>query len=121
MIFSGVLIFILSSNFSPYETQNVSKINSSNITMMFTGDVMLSRGVNDALQSNVNVFNDLTPLFKSSDMVVVNLEGPFTRATNPTKSSYFFKVNPEYAQLLTENNIKVFWPIITLWIMEKKV
>ncbi|MBU4535213.1 MAG: CapA family protein [Euryarchaeota archaeon] len=82
---------------------------------------MLSRGVNDALQSNVNVFNDLTPLFKSSDMVVVNLEGPFTRATNPTKSSYFFKVNPEYAQLLTENNIKVFWPIITLWIMEKKV
>lgn len=107
MISSGTLIFVLSGNFSTYETEKVSSLNSSNLTMMFTGDVMLSRGVNSALESNVNVFNDLTPLFKSSDMVVVNLEGPFTRATNPTKSSYFFKVKPEHAKLLTENNIKV--------------
>ena len=50
---------------------NVSK---SNVTLFFTGDVMLGRGVDGILSNGRNVFQNVEPLFNNSDGAIINLE-----------------------------------------------
>ena len=49
------------------------------LVVLFTGDVMLDRGVRNAI--NVHgftwLFDSVSPMFKQSDAVVINLECPF--------------------------------------------
>jgi gamma-polyglutamate biosynthesis protein CapA len=83
-----------------------SNLLQSNISITFTGDVMLGRGVSTVLDSQ-DVFQDLKQLFKSSDLVVINLESPFTTSSQNLKQSIPLKADPKYAQVLKDNNINV--------------
>jgi len=78
---------------------------SSNVTMVFTGDVMFGRGVGAVLNSNQNIFGDLKPIFKGSDLVVVNLESPFTNSNINFKKTVPLKADPKFAHILKDNNV----------------
>ena len=81
--------------------------NGSNVTLFFTGDVMLGRGVDRILAGGQNVFINVDPLFLNADAVVVNLEDPLTNSSINYKKTVPLKANPIYAPLLKKNNIVV--------------
>jgi poly-gamma-glutamate synthesis protein (capsule biosynthesis protein) len=86
------------------QSSNVSK---SNVTLFFTGDVMLGRGVDGILSNGRNVFQNVEPSFKNSDGAIINLEGPFTTSSSNFKQNIPLKANPNYAHVLKDNNIVV--------------
>lgn len=105
-----ILCLVIVSIF--YVEMNSTKMHSneskpSNISMIFTGDVMFDRGVADVISSNQNVFGDLKELFLQSDVVVINMESPFTDSNNNYKKSIPLKANPDYAHILKDNNVNV--------------
>jgi gamma-polyglutamate biosynthesis protein CapA len=81
--------------------------NGSNVTLFFTGDVMLGRGVDRILAGGQNVFINVDPLFLNADAVVVNLEDPLTTSSINYKKTVPLKANLIYAPLLKKNNIVV--------------
>jgi len=113
-VYLGVFLslVIILSFFSYYTIQNYSepgnsKPETSNITIFLTGDVMFDFAVGPLIDSGVDVFGDFTPLFKTSDLVVINLEDPLTTSNDNIKTAVPVKANPEYAKILKDDNIDV--------------
>jgi len=105
-----ILIFAaygVNSIFNQHSTITSSNYNKSNVTLFFTGDVMLGRGVDGILASGQNVFGNVDPLFLNADAVVVNLEDPMTTSSVNFKKTVPLKANPIYAPILKKNNIEV--------------
>ena len=100
-------VFVLFSPFSAssQKTLQYSSAQSSSFSMVFTGDVMFGRGVGSAISSNPNIFGDLKPIFNRTDLVVVNLESPFTNSNKNFKKTVPLKANPAYAHILKDNNV----------------
>ena len=97
----------VNSLFNTQKNSTSSSISKSNITMYFTGDVMLGRNVESTLASGRNVFANVDEMFKNSDGAVINLEDPMTTSTTAYKSTIPLKANPIYAHVLKDNNIIV--------------
>jgi Bacterial capsule synthesis protein PGA_cap. len=51
------------------------------------------------------VFGDLRPIFKESNLVVVNLKSPFTYSNKNFKKTVPLKANPDYTPILKDNKI----------------
>ena len=105
-----ILIFAaygVNSIFNQHSLVNSSNYNKSNVTLFFTGDVMLGRGVDGILASGQNVFSNVDPLFLNADAVIVNLEDPMTTSSVNFKKTVPLKANPIYASVLKKNNIVV--------------
>lgn len=72
-------------------------------TLALTGDVMLGRGVNDALEDDVDpkeVWGDTLPLLEDADLRLVNLECAVTthrRCWTRTRKVFHFRADPEKA------------------------
>ncbi len=97
----------MNSFFNQKNIINSSDVTKSNVTMYFTGDVMLGRGVNGILARGQNVFRNVDPLFLNADAVVVNLEDPLTTSSNNLKQTVPLKANPIYTHILKDNNVVV--------------
>jgi len=80
---------------------------NSNITIFLTGDVMFDFAVDSLLDDGIDPFGDFASLFKTSDMVVINLEAPFTNSSKNLKTVIPVKADPKHASLLKEDNVKV--------------
>ena len=105
-----ILVITAFSVYSFYNQKYVttsSNVSKSNVTLYFTGDVMLGRGVDNLLESGQNVFRDVDPLFLNSDGAIVNLEDPLTTSTTNFKQSVPLKANPNYTHELKDNNVIV--------------
>jgi len=105
----GILLlalFVALSVFFILPNEQAPQLQASNITIVFTGDVMLGRGV-DAILAEENVFEDLKPIFNRADLVVINLEAPFTNSEKNVKQTIPLKADPKYAHILNDNNIDV--------------
>ena len=80
------------------------------ITLIFGGDVMLSRHVNDKIEKNKDYswpFIKIADFLSSADLTIINLESPFLESKDyfvPT-GSFMFKANPEAIVGLTESGI----------------
>jgi poly-gamma-glutamate synthesis protein (capsule biosynthesis protein) len=77
------------------------------LTVCFTGDVMLDRGVRKRIEriGIDSLFKDAKPLFLSSDAVVINLECPVTKRVSPLKKRYVFRAEPEWLPALRRQGI----------------
>jgi gamma-polyglutamate biosynthesis protein CapA len=112
-IFFILILFVLATALILNAQLTQTKINptdsvfKSNVTVYFTGDVMLGRKVNSLLDNGVNVFSNVDGMFKNSDGAVVNLEDPMTTSTVAYKNTIPLKANPKYAHVLKDNNIIV--------------
>ncbi len=68
---------------------------------------MLDRGV----RQNINfygvdyIFSEVSPLFKSADFTLINLECPVTNISNPVDKQYVFRANPEWMPQLKKQGI----------------
>ncbi len=79
-------------------------------TLIFGGDVMLSRHVNDKIEKNKDYswpFLKIADFLSAADLTIVNLESPFLESKNyfvPT-GSFMFKANPEATAGLIESGV----------------
>jgi gamma-polyglutamate biosynthesis protein CapA len=93
--------------FQNHSESEKSDPDNSNITIFLTGDVMFDFAVDSLLDEGIDPFKGFASLFKTSDMVVINLEAPFTNSSKNLKTVIPVKADPEHASLLKENNVKV--------------
>jgi len=87
------------------------------VKLLFVGDAMFDRGIRYYATQNGGysyVFEKISPLLKSVDLVVANLEGPITDNNSVSANTapgsynnYFFTFDPLVAKELYNQNIKV--------------
>ena len=72
----------------------------SSLTILFTGDVLLDRGVRHTAehQGIGYLFEEVTPIFRDADAVVVNLECPLTDTISPVNKKYIFRADARWAK-----------------------
>jgi len=75
--------------------------------MLHFGDLMLDRGVGRTLERGVDPFENIKTFIKngSFDVVVANLEGPFTHSLDCQIKPYSFRFEPETVTLLSRAGI----------------
>lgn len=77
------------------------------LVVLFTGDVMLDRGVRNAI--NVHgftwLFDSVSPMFKQSDAVVINLECPFADTLMPVSKQFVFHADTRWAKALRQSGV----------------
>lgn len=86
----------------------VSEINAADIVIAATGDIVFS----ESEQINKTAFDQFAALFRTSDLVLGNLEGAITEVREPTKPyvphrSYAFRFPPSVRNLLKDANINI--------------
>lgn len=83
---------------------------SDTLTVTFTGDVLLDRGVRRTIERHHGDANCLfspsvDSVFARSQLVVANLECPVTEIKSPALKNFVFRGEPEWLQVLREHGI----------------
>ena len=80
---------------------------NSSLTVLFTGDVLLDRGVRPMAEHRGidYIFDDVAPVFRKADAVVVNLECPLTDTISPINKKYIFRADARWAKDLRQTGI----------------
>ena len=103
--FKGLWGFVLAAllSFQVGQAQPTYLPGDDTITIAFTGDILLDRGVRRQIENLgiENVFNERADsLFRSSDIVVGNLECPATTLHTPMMKRFVFRAEPEWLEAL---------------------
>ena len=79
----------------------------ASLTILFTGDVLLDRGVRRVAEHKgiSYLFEEVTPVFREADAVVVNLECPLTDTISPVNKKYIFRADARWAKDLRKAGI----------------
>ncbi|MEL7563962.1 MAG: CapA family protein [Dehalobacterium sp.] len=85
-----------------YENQKEPDV----VDIIFTGDVMLGRGVEEEINKREDILKELNSIFINSDAAVINLEAPFTRETENIDKEIPLKAHPDSVSFLVDNNIR---------------
>lgn len=77
-----------------------SPASDASLTILFTGDVLLDRGVRPVAEHKGldYIFRGVAPMFKQADAVVVNLECPLTDTVSPINKQYIFRADASWAK-----------------------
>lgn len=82
---------------------------SDTLTVTFTGDVLLDRGVRKMIERKGSAHKLFSPsvdsVFRQSQLVVANLECPVTEIVNPVYKRFIFRGEPQWLQVLKEHGI----------------
>lgn len=84
------------------------KQRETELTICFTGDLLLDRGVREQIERKGSadfLFTDLAGLFRLSDAVVVNLECPVTDIIAPINKRFIFRGEKEWLQGLIKSGV----------------
>ncbi|MFA6364911.1 MAG: CapA family protein [Candidatus Paceibacterota bacterium] len=109
---SSALADVLASQYQKTMSAKIAILEEEqkNTTLLFTGDVMLSRSVG----KKINEMNDVTFPFlliasttRAADMLIGNLEGPISLRGRNQGSIYSFRANPQTIQGLTFAGFRV--------------
>ena len=81
---------------------------SDSLTITFTGDILLDRGVRQYVEHRGidYVFSPFVDsVFQRSDLVVANLECPATKIKQPVYKKYIFRAEPEWLAALKRHGV----------------
>ena len=86
---------------------SISCNNNDNITIVFTGDVLLDRGVKPVIEKNSvkDLFRGVSHHFLNADFVVINLECPITDTATPVNKKYIFRADSKCADGLKQAGV----------------
>ncbi len=82
----------------------------SKVTLLFGGDVMLSRGIGSVMRKRNDFaypFRSVAELVRAADIAVVNLESPISSRGKNIGSIYSFRADPRAVEGLTHAGIDV--------------
>lgn len=76
--------------------------NKDEFSILFTGDVLLDRGVRTQIERNGidHIFSAVKDSFLAADATVINLECPLTDVYTPVMKKYIFKADEKWAASL---------------------
>ncbi|ULQ57782.1 CapA family protein [Flavihumibacter rivuli] len=79
------------------------------ICIGFTGDVMIGRGVDEALNENgvLYAWGNTLPFLKKTDINIINLENTLTNSNHQALKTFNFKATPDKVNTLTAANITI--------------
>lgn len=104
-----LLLFIVSCQIeeNPNKIEQMKKQSSTNITIAFTGDVMLGRLVNEYVilgnKPNDYVWGDIISLLRNADLTIINLENAIASSGKPwskTPKVFFYRADPKAIDVL---------------------
>lgn len=77
------------------------------LVLGLTGDVMVGRNVNDAMnnQGTRYIWGDLLPILRATDLNIINLEAALTRHNQTVPKTFHFKADPQNVSALKDANI----------------
>jgi poly-gamma-glutamate synthesis protein (capsule biosynthesis protein) len=77
------------------------------LCITFTGDVLLDRGVRKQIEKYGAdfLFENVAPIFHSSDAVIINLECPVTDSVTPINKKYIFRADSKWLPSLRKAGI----------------
>lgn len=80
-------------------TEKYEDSNKDTLSIVFTGDVLLDRGVRRHIEHEgiEALFAEVKNDFKRSDVVVINLECPITDTISPLNKKFIFRADPDVA------------------------
>jgi len=109
-----IVPFILIPFLQFFFTRNFKKehdLKLNEIKILFVGDVMMARKVENKIRENnknfLYPFVNFLKYFKSFDYIVANLEGPISEKGVRVGSKYSFRMNPEVTIALSRANINI--------------
>jgi len=109
-----IVPFILIPFLQFFSTRNFKKehdLKLNEIKILFVGDVMMARKVENKIRENnknfLYPFVNFLKYFKSFDYIVANLEGPISEKGVRVGSKYSFRMNPEVTIALSRANINI--------------
>ena len=82
--------------------------NSDTLTIVFTGDILLDRGVRKVISQHGvgHLFSDgVDSVLRSAQIVVGNLECPATKIEAPVQKRFIFRAEPEWLDTLRQHGI----------------
>ena len=82
---------------------SVSAQNADTLNILFTGDILLDRGVRQVIEHHGvdHLFSeDIDSVFRSAQLVVGNLECPATKIETPVFKRFIFRGEPEWLDTL---------------------
>ena len=85
------------------QAQTVYPSGGDTLTVAFTGDILLDRGVRRQIEDNgiESIFDERADsVFRCSDIVVGNLECPATTLRTPMMKRFVFRAEPEWLEAL---------------------
>lgn len=102
----GIVIMCLAL-WSSLFISGCSSVDGGEISLVFTGDVMLDRGVRQQIERKGidHIFSAVKDSFLAADATVINLECPLTDVEDPQEKQFVFKANEEWATSLKANGI----------------
>lgn len=102
----GIVIMCLAL-WSSLFISGCSSVDDGEISLVFTGDVMLDRGVRQQIERKGidHIFSAVKDSFLAADATVINLECPLTDVEDPQEKQFVFKANEEWATSLKANSI----------------
>lgn len=101
-VFWGVVMAVMMS-FQSGKMLPARVSGGDTLTIAFTGDVLLDRGVREQIESHgiESIFNERADsVFRCSDLVVGNLECPATTLRTPMMKKFVFRAEPEWLEAL---------------------
>lgn len=102
-LWRSVLVLLCLAFFSH---SGVKAQSADSLTVVFTGDILLDRGVRKRIEYlglNNLVGPKLQQLFKQSHYIVGNLECPATKIKQPVFKRFVFRGEPEWLQMLAKH------------------
>lgn len=105
-----ILLFVISCEIKKetiIRIQEMKKQTAQNITIAFTGDVMLGRLVNEYVilgnKPSTYVWGDMIDLMKKADLRIINLENAIAKSGSPwskTPKVFFYRADPKAIDVL---------------------
>ncbi len=98
-----VFIFAVLISFQVGQAQPVRLSGGDTLTIAFTGDILLDRGVRQRIERDgiESIFDARADsVFRCSDLVVGNLECPATALKTPMMKKFVFRAEPEWLEAL---------------------
>lgn len=94
-----IIILLLASSCS-FQEQKEETVFDDTMTLLFTGDVLLDRGVRPYAehQGVQSLFADVDSVFRQADAVIINMECPLTDVETPVNKHYIFRAEPRWAK-----------------------
>jgi len=110
IVYLSILLFIASCEIEREE--EMERQSSANITIAFTGDVMLGRLVNEYVilgnKPNEYVWGNFIDLLRNADLTIINLENAIARSGkewSKTPKVFFYRADPKAIDVLKSAGI----------------
>ena len=101
------VLAVIANSCSPGDVKHRVSTNKDELSIVFTGDVLLDRGVRKQIERKGidHIFSAVKDSFLAADATVINLECPLTDVYTPVMKKYIFKADEKWAASLKQYGV----------------